>query len=129
MWNAKSWLFNGSHQNPVDCLGLRGVRFLGIADDSDDIERGQNGRMAPFGVSPVQLSELTETGREARNLDKLRRLGNGQGICDKLLTDPQRGIDGSSVDLDVRRSAFGENRFPEPPFESEVFILGATWSV
>jgi hypothetical protein len=102
----------------ADCLGLRSLRFIGIAEDADDIERGHNGRIHPFDVSPVQLSELTVPGREQQSLDMLYRLGGGQGICDKLLTDPLRGIDGSLEDLALRREAFGENRFPEPPFES-----------
>jgi hypothetical protein len=110
----------------TDCLGFH-PHF--VHDKNSDIERGQELCVAPFGVSPVQLSELTIPGREMENVSVLLRLGSGPGIVSKLLTDAQNGISGSVEDLQMRRSAFGENRFSEPPFDSKSFNSSASASV
>ena len=91
--------------------------------NESDIEQGISIRSHPFGISPVELNELTVPGRESLNRAALVVLGDGGGICDRLLTHPTRGIIGTSGDISSRRRAFGENRFPEPPFDSESCAL------
>ncbi len=38
-----------------------------------------------------------------------------------LRTDPEKGISASEVE--GRKAAFGENKFPEPPFESWISLF------
>ena len=87
------------------------------------MEAGNAGRTHPFHASPDELNELTVPGREALNLAALESMGGGPGICSRLITDPTNGIAGSAGDIISRHHAFGENRFPDPPFDS-VFRIG-----
>jgi hypothetical protein len=89
----------------------------GQADDG--IQRGSNTRVAPYELSSTELCDLNVPGKDEQNLAAIRGNGGGVGVCAKLRCDPIHGITGSAADMAARQAAFGENKFPEPPFESE----------
>jgi hypothetical protein len=48
----------------------------------------------------------------------LQERGGCATVVARLRTTEARGIEGTPEDLNARIEQFGENRFPEPPFES-----------
>jgi len=75
---------------------------------------------ALFTISADQLTSMIED----RDYKALQEFGGVEGLCSLLVTDPQKGVLESTPNapsqpakytLDVRRGAFGPNRFKYPP--------------
>jgi hypothetical protein len=84
----------------------------------EGIQLGRAERLPPFGVSTTDLALLNVPGKEEENRRHLEALGGPSGVCAALCVDSRDGLHGDAADLRLRSIAFGENRFPEPPFES-----------
>eukprot|EP00158_Paraphelidium_tribonemae_P002869 Partr_v1_DN25739_c0_g1_i1_m74936 putative ATPase, Ca transporting, plasma membrane len=95
----------------ADCCGCGG-------SGGDDLETGVQDPVAPFRMGVRSLGALNVHGKEDENRANLAETGGPEGLCAALASDPVKGISGTKDDLAARVSAFGENRFPEPPFES-----------
>lgn len=90
----------------------------GDGEFDDGIARGTPQLVPPFQLSATDLGNMNVPGKDEQNLANIAAAGGGVGICAKLLTDANNGITGDKADMAKRVEAFGENRFPDPPFES-----------
>jgi hypothetical protein len=78
----------------------------------------ETSKQVRFLVSADELEKIYVQGREEGNANALRDIGWGTGACEKLDSDPIRGINGSPQDLIQRREVFGENKFKAEDLES-----------
>ena len=67
-----------------------------------------------FGVSLDELKSLMET-RGPEALEKLRSFGGIAGLCERLRTTQEGGLDGEPNDLRSRVALFGANILPPKP--------------
>lgn len=67
-----------------------------------------------YGVSLDELKTLMET-RGPEAIEKLRNFGGVLGMCERLRTTPEGGLDGEPNDLRTRVALFGANILPPKP--------------
>ncbi|XP_075926875.1 plasma membrane calcium-transporting ATPase 2-like isoform X2 [Petromyzon marinus] len=82
--------------------------------------RSEANHDSDFGCSLPELRGLMEL-RGAEALCKLQdSYGDVYGLCKRLKTSPTEGLSGSSSDLDIRISVFGQNFIP--PKKAKTFL-------
>ncbi|KAG0627468.1 hypothetical protein M758_2G203300 [Ceratodon purpureus] len=62
-----------------------------------------------YGVSPSTLTQLLQD----RQIEDLERLGGVEGLCEKLNTDREYGLDETEEQLQRRRDSYGANTYPK----------------
>jgi Ca2+-transporting ATPase len=76
---------------------------------SGSLRRGRRIQPERFGVPPTELAKLLQD----RELEDLQRLGGIEGLCAKLQTDGEYGLDETEEQLQTRRAEYGANTYPK----------------
>ncbi|CAB3406529.1 unnamed protein product [Caenorhabditis bovis] len=109
-------------QNVTDSAAIKGVGAAAAArHTSPDTCAGGNIKDArDFQCSLADLRGLMEA-RGAEAIVRLSTEHDGvEGLCQKLKTDPLKGLSGEAADLEKRRHVYGANTIP--PAKSKSFI-------
>ncbi|GAB2291409.1 Calcium-transporting ATPase 10, plasma membrane-type [Dionaea muscipula] len=81
---------------------------------------------APTGEYGVGQEDLISMSTE-HDLSLLQQLGGVPRLCEKLKTDPEKGIPGNDEDVLRRRNAFGSNTYPRKKARSFWRFLWEAW--
>lgn len=73
--------------------------------------------MGQFGITVADLKALMELRKEDAS-KKLIEYGGIDAFCALLKTDPEQGLAGDDIDLELRTQEFGQNYIPKKPPKS-----------
>lgn len=95
----------------ADCAGC-GARPI-------EFEQGTSQPLGKFDMNANSWEEIyIAQDKNEHQLERLSAAGGTTAILSRLKTHDRRGIPGTPEDIADRQKQFGENRFPEKPFES-----------
>ncbi|KAG0588518.1 hypothetical protein KC19_2G249200 [Ceratodon purpureus] len=109
---SKRWSSTVPGTNSEICLSAAARRFRIFVRFICACNRFQRGiRIQPDGyvVSPSTLTQLLQD----RQIEDLERLGGVEGLCEKLNTDREYGLDEAEEQLQRRRDSYGANTYPK----------------
>jgi P-type Ca2+ transporter type 2C len=93
--------------------------FFGVfGHQKKEPKQGSTLTISPFLFNTIDLGKIIVHGKEHECIEYIKSLGGVAEIAKSLNSSIDDGINASYDDIAKREEAFGENKFPEPPFSS-----------